>query len=210
MCHAHEQWIKVLNNPHFSSLPEALEDAFGTAPATVVREKIEVEWQHLFEVEQVAPDDVREELFGYILPSIAIYCTLRELTDSALDIFRSFFTKAAMQGAEQLRKKAALSPGFEDAFLQSMAGGKTSDPRPSGGFVFQLIRKDYSGLEFHVLQCPYCDYCAKYECSELVPVFCGCDDILYGNISGTLRWGRTRTIGRGDGCCDFRFDRVLP
>lgn len=210
MCRANEQWEKVMNTPHFSPLPEALEASFDSSLAGAVMDEIEREWLHLFAVEQDAPADVHQELFEYILPSIAIFRVLCAHTDSALDIFRNFFTKAAVQGAEQLRRKAAEKPGFEETFLQSMDGGKTMEPCPSGGFIFQLIRKDCSGLEFHVLQCPYCDYCAKYGCSELVPVFCGCDDILYGNISDTLRWGRTRTIGRGDACCDFRFDRAQP
>ena len=95
MCHASEQWEKVLNNPHFSPLPEALEASFDSPLAAAVMDEIEHEWQRLFAAEQASAVDVHQELFEYILPSIAIYRTMRAHTDSALDIFRDFFTKAA-------------------------------------------------------------------------------------------------------------------
>ncbi|MBQ6608822.1 MAG: L-2-amino-thiazoline-4-carboxylic acid hydrolase [Oscillospiraceae bacterium] len=37
----------------------------------------------------------------------------------------------------------------------------------------------------------------------MVKGFCDADDICYGNMHPKLIWGRTKTIGRGDECCNF-------
>ncbi|WP_081676008.1 L-2-amino-thiazoline-4-carboxylic acid hydrolase [Butyrivibrio sp. AC2005] len=39
----------------------------------------------------------------------------------------------------------------------------------------------------------------------MVTVFCDSDDVSFGNISDNLKWGRKKTIGRGDDLCDFKF-----
>ena len=33
--------------------------------------------------------------------------------------------------------------------------------------------------------------------------FCDGDDAGYGNLNPKLFWGRTKTLGRGNDCCDF-------
>lgn len=36
------------------------------------------------------------------------------------------------------------------------------------------------------------------------PKLCRADDICYGNMHSKLHWGRTKTLGLGGDCCDFR------
>ena len=55
-----------------------------------------------------------------------------------------------------------------------------------------------------MLECPYMSICKKYGCPEIVPAFCVSDDVAYGNMHPRLVWGRTKTLGRGDDCCDFK------
>ena len=55
-----------------------------------------------------------------------------------------------------------------------------------------------------MLECPYMSICRKYGCPEIVPAFCVSDDVAYGNMHPGLVWGRTKTLGRGDDCCDFK------
>ena len=38
---------------------------------------------------------------------------------------------------------------------------------------------------------------------ELCPCFCDSDDITYNDLHSDLLWRRTRTLGRGNDCCDF-------
>ena len=52
-------------------------------------------------------------------------------------------------------------------------------------------------------KCPYHDACVHYGCPELCPCFCDSDDITYNDLHPDLLWRRTRTLGRGNDCCDF-------
>ena len=54
-----------------------------------------------------------------------------------------------------------------------------------------------------MIQCPYHDACVHYGCPELCPCFCDSDDITYDGMHPKLYWHRTKTLGRGDDCCDF-------
>jgi len=41
-------------------------------------------------------------------------------------------------------------------------------------------------------------------CPELCPLFCDVDDVTYGGLH-KLGFSRTKTLGCGGDCCDFRF-----
>ena len=55
-----------------------------------------------------------------------------------------------------------------------------------------------------MLDCPYQDTCVKYGCPGIVAGFCRADDKAYGHMHPELKWGRTKTLGQGGDCCDFR------
>ena len=57
---------------------------------------------------------------------------------------------------------------------------------------------------FDMLDCPYQDTCVKYGCPGIVAGFCRADDETYGHMHPKLKWGRTKTLGQGGDCCDFR------
>ena len=44
---------------------------------------------------------------------------------------------------------------------------------------------------------------ARYNCPELCHCFCDSDDITYEGLHKKLVWRRTKTLGRGNECCDF-------
>lgn len=52
-------------------------------------------------------------------------------------------------------------------------------------------------------KCPCHDACVHYGCPELCPCFCDSDDITYNDLHPDLLWRRTKTLGRGNDCCDF-------
>lgn len=52
--------------------------------------------------------------------------------------------------------------------------------------------------------CPYLEMCRKYGCPEIVPAFCETNDVAYGNMHPNIIWGRTKTLGKGGDCCDFK------
>ena len=80
--------------------------------------------------------------------------------------------------------------------LDSMFGEKAG---------FQYCEKEIrNGFAVDMLVCPYVVTCKKYGCPELVQFFCKSDDITYGNMHSKLIWGRTKTLGMGADCCDFK------
>lgn len=194
---------QALTGPHFKPLADVLAAHFGPDASQELEASVRQRLAQLLAEHENDEAALREESFFYILPSIAVYETLRRHTDeaSALALFRSLYYQAAYGGAQRLQKQA-LDREFREAFPHRMAGDKEGE---GGGFCFRLVQDDRNGAEFHVLRCPYVDFCGQYGCPELVPVFCGCDDIVYGNIHPLLRWERSRTLGRGDALCDFRF-----
>lgn len=201
-----EEIIKILNHPHFQPLQNILTDRFGKDVGAVLEEEIYTYLGDLLEEHKDDGENLREESHCYILPAIAIYRVLRDKTDSetAIALFREIFLQAGYEGAKQLREKAK-EPGFYEAFAHRFVKNKRDE---QGGFLFRTVEDSLQRVEFHVLRCPYCTYCEKYRCKELVPVFCECDDIVYGNIHPNLIWGRTTTLGRGQELCDFRFDII--
>ncbi len=54
-----------------------------------------------------------------------------------------------------------------------------------------------------MIRCPYQDECVRCGCPELCSCFCDSDDITYDGLHPKLVWHRTKTLGRGDDCCDF-------
>lgn len=198
---------QILEGKHFQPLNRVLAARFGAEDGAKIENRIHRRLCALLEEHQNDDDALWEESSNYILPSIAVYLSLREFVGSreALGLFRTIYFEAAYEGAAFLREKAE-NQTFREKFPNEMAENKEGE---RGGFRFHLVKNDADGAEFHVLQCPYCDFCAAYQCRELVPIFCECDDIIYGSIHPLLRWERTETLGCGQKRCNFKF-RILP
>ncbi|HEY3312419.1 MAG TPA: L-2-amino-thiazoline-4-carboxylic acid hydrolase [Anaerolineales bacterium] len=60
---------------------------------------------------------------------------------------------------------------------------------------------------FNVYRCFYLDTLIKYNAPELTLLFCKTDDWL-SEAMPKVRWERTKTLGRGGECCDFRWCKL--
>lgn len=74
---------------------------------------------------------------------------------------------------------------------------------PAAGFAARKLQTDTAVWRIDMIQCPYHDTCVQHGCPELCRCFCDSDDISYANLHPKLLWHRTKTLGRGDDCCDF-------
>ncbi len=155
---------------------------------------------HLLKEHMDDNEGLKEESHHYILPAIAVYQTLQAHSPNALLLFREMWLNGARLGAEHLRKLAK-----DDDFLQSWIPSVTPKKTETGAFKFRIDHVTECETEYHVLRCPYVRFCEAYECPEIITVFCDSDDISFGNIHPRLIWGRTKTIGRGDTYCDFKY-----
>ena len=73
----------------------------------------------------------------------------------------------------------------------------------TAGFAATEYQTSGGVWRIDMTKCPYHDTCVQHGCPELCPCFCDSDDITYDGLHPKLRWHRTKTLGRGDDCCDF-------
>ena len=106
----------------------------------------------------------------------------------------------AKLGASFLQEKAQ-----DDDFLKGWIPSVTPKKTETDAFLFRIDHTSDTETEYHVLRCPYVQFCQGYGCPEIITVFCDSDDISFGNIHPRLLWGRTKTIGRGDQYCNFKY-----
>jgi len=59
-------------------------------------------------------------------------------------------------------------------------------------------------IAYDIRECFYLNLLTAYGAPELTAHFCRGDDMQFGNIPG-VAWERTKTLGRGDDRCNFRF-----
>ena len=160
---------QILNNPHFRPLEEKLRLRFGDDEAQRLTADIHDRLRNLLTLHANDAEDLKDESHGYILPSIAIYQTLREKVgrEGALLIFREIYFVAAHQAAKSIGQKAEDAT-YRQQFLQMMIAKKHG---ARAGFDYRTIENTTTAVEFHVLRCPYVTYCQQYGCPELTPVF---------------------------------------
>ena len=77
----------------------------------------------------------------------------------------------------------------------------------AAGFAAHELRTDKTTWRIDMTKCPYHDTCVAYGCPELCRCYCDSDDVCYANMHPKLYWRRTKTLGRGDDCCDFCLTR---
>ncbi len=137
-----------------------------------------------------------------ILPRIALYKALKEngLPENDVRIHMQKY----MLGVVAAKKHAAtrrmeILPGFyavySKIFLKIM---RTTDLQES---------TQKSGKNFYditITRCLWHTACAENGCPELCGLFCDVDDVTYGGLK-KIGFSRTKTLGRGGDCCDFRF-----
>jgi hypothetical protein len=78
---------------------------------------------------------------------------------------------------------------------------------PSQGWNIDQLEESHTHITFTVHRCFYLDVLTCYGAPELTAAYCQLDDRAYVALSPSLRWERTKTLGRGDVCCNFRWSR---
>jgi len=156
----------------------------------------------LFKENASASEAVHKHM-DQILPCIAFYEVLKKEKgqEKALELYDEWAYDELEKLAVTLRKLMKLglykkAPAIFDKAIDKSFG-------PAAGFESHRI-EGVKGFARDMVACPYKEICTKYGCPELTQFFCKSDDIVYGNMHPALVWGRTKTLGRGGDCCDFR------
>lgn len=151
-----------------------------------------------------ASREKQRHLENQILPGIAAYEVLQTVMpkEEALKTVHGYVERRAWK-LKKIFLKLMRIPGLyrrvPDIFCRQTPKlfGETA------GFAAREIQTSGGVWRIDMTRCPYHDTCVHYGCPELCPSFCDSDDITYDGLHPRLYWHRTKTLGRGDDCCDF-------
>lgn len=201
-----------MNNKYYSrakkiigikSMPKSLQKRFIENGLSHMLDSIYIRTAELLEENSSASKALYTHL-EQILPCIAFYEALIKTTGSnkeALELFDRWAFDELEKLAAILRKvmKTGLwrkTPAIFDSMIDKAFGSEAG---------FRGVRVDGAKVFARdMLVCPYFETCKRYGCPEITQFFCKSDDITYGNLHPKLVWGRTKTLGTGGDCCDFR------
>jgi hypothetical protein len=166
-------------------------------------------YQGLF-AKHVMPNNraLQWHLIEGILPGLAYYQVLREngkSQDSALltidQTFEILFANN-LAGMKKLGKLKFIYP-FLRLYIKPAVR-----KYPADGWKIDWLQNDKNAIRFNMKSCFYHNTLSKYGAPELTASFCKVDDFIYSNMSPYIKWQRTKTIARGEVCCDFCFSPV--
>lgn len=160
--------------------------------------------EELLYVNKDASKEKMRHLQAQILPGIAAYETLQGVMskENAFKTVHSYVEQHAFAARKKLVKIMRI-PGLYRAVPRLFAKAVEKIFNELAGFSEKKYKTSGGEWRTDMIKCPYNDTCRKYGCHELCTCFCDSDDITYDNLHKNLLWHRTKTLGRGDDCCDF-------
>jgi hypothetical protein len=158
---------------------------------------------------QHASDEYQRQqalLNGRILPGLSIYKALRDNNASqekALaeveTLFRGVFMRRMLQGIRLLNYLPdpfpIVKPALKRMTIEEYLPGSQ-----------EIIADSPDCFAVNIYRCYIFDILTRHNAPELTRLYCNTDDWL-SEAMPKVRWERTKTLGRGDECCDFRWCR---
>lgn len=189
---------------HREPMPSSLEHEFRSNGMAYMLDSVYIRTAELVEDNMDAGKKLMNHL-QQILPCIAFYEALLEKEadkDKALVIYGEWALKKVEKMARMIPAVFKI-PGLYKLLPRIFYFLMKRNFGPQAGFEINNVSCD-DCFEADVISCPYLETCRKYGCEEIVQFFCKSDDIAYGNIHPKVIWGRTKTLGTGGDCCNFR------
>ncbi len=178
----------------------------GKEQADRIAETAQKRYEELCRENEADLKEVRVHTYKRIYPGIAVYETMKAAgveQDKAISYihayFDSFIGKNVVPHLQRIIKLFGLAKKMPKIFLKMV----DSSFSPAACFEYEWPQAKENEVRFNIVKCPYFETCKRYGCPELTVVYCDSDDVTYGNMHPKLKWGRTKTIGRGNDCCDF-------
>lgn len=149
---------------------------------------------------------LRLHLRALVLPGLALYETLlEELGDRQAALAET----ERLFGATFGRFRPLLSwlehfPG-DFSLFRSITRRVIEIGFPPAGWEIEAVEDSEECIAFDYTRCFYLDMLCSYDASELAPLFCRMDDMLYEALPAEISWQRTQTLAEGADRCDFRW-----
>ena len=144
-----------------------------------------------------------------ILPGIALYQALLddpETQQRSMDLVEAAFGEWAAARRKAL-EPLARRPLFY-WLMRLTTKTVTGRDYPEEGWDIEWLEVSGEQIAYNINRCFYLDVLLEYDVPELTAQYCRVDDLIYEGLSPHARWDRKGALGRGDDCCDFRFERV--
>jgi hypothetical protein len=152
---------------------------------------------------------LRQHLEGNILPGIALYQTLLDDPDTqqrSMDLVRVAFGEWAIANRRPMERLGRL-PIFY-GLMRAVIKVVMRLNFPAEGWETEWVETSGDEISFNMTRCFYLDVLDSYGVPELTAQYCRMDDLVYEDVSPHVKWDRKHTLGRGEECCDFRFERA--
>lgn len=151
-----------------------------------------------------AAKEAKLHLESQIMPGIAVYETLQTVLpkDEAVQTLHGYVEGKARREHETYKKLLRL-PGLYRLIPGLFVKGTRMMFGEAAGFAAREIETSGRVWRIDMTKCPYHDACEKHGCPEICTCFCDSDDITYTDMHKRLIFHRTKTLGRGNDCCDF-------
>ena len=193
--------------PHLKIWKRILTQRRGTTQAAILIARIQLRYLHLLSDQpHVTQRALRSQLETLILPGLALYQTLRDESkdnQAALAEVEPMF-KAAFFA--RLRRNITVLNHLADPFpvVRPALRRMTSTAYQPG--ACEVVEDSSECFAVNIYRCFILDTLKAYGAAELTTLYCKTDDWLAETLP-KVRWLRTKTLGRGDDLCDFRWCR---
>jgi hypothetical protein len=198
--------------PHESEFQQTLTENLSSDQASVIIQHARMQHQALFKNrKKYSKKALQKHLEGFILPGIALHQSLLANgypREEALVIMEMCFRELS----KPMRKRMVLLGRlpFFYPLLRIMAKPIMKANFPAEGWKIEWKEFNQESIAFDMKSCFYLDVLTEYDLPELTSLYCWMDDLIYDEVSPYIKWDRTKTLGRGDDCCNFRFVRSGP
>ena len=154
------------------------------------------------------PKGVHVHTDSRILPSAAIYLTLKEVIEpeKAYQVIENSAIQLCA-GIEKKLQNLMKLPGMQGLFIRVWDPLTKKMFGAGNGFQNTFYPKKKDEYRMDVTACPYCRTFTELGCPELTRIFCENDERIYGNLPGVI-FERSGTLGKGAERCDFCIRRV--
>lgn len=193
--------------PRLEVWQRALAEREGEVKAAFLAAEVRARYDELYASRpHFAQRALRMHIETSILPGLALYQILRqkEGTEEAalVELDRLF---AAWVEQAPRRRPLKLMEHLPNAFAILRIGNRLALREfPPEGWTIEWLEDSSQCVAYDITQCFYLNVLTVYGAPELTAHFCRLDDLLYGELRG-ISWERTKTLGRGDDRCNFRF-----
>jgi O-methyltransferase involved in polyketide biosynthesis len=199
--------------PHFDAWQQQWIKTRGPVRAAMLAAQVQARYTDLYARQpHFTHRTLRRRLRKGILPGLALYQVLREehtTHEVALAETETLFAAAYKGPSAFFPLLKRLPDSF--AVFRAVLRWALRYGLPSEGWGLAITEDTPDCFAFEVRShCLHRDVLATYGIPELTPIFCRMDDLLFSQLAPEIVYSRTKTLGRGDDCCDFRYCRGKP